>query len=184
MTEILYKQKIEAKKVFISEEKVLPVNMDALKRSLRGKGQVLASPDEAEAYYAQNVIFRTDMYSKGWSLTSQIGIESQEYRKLNREGVVAYGICRDAFITLLPEERSVRLAGASPVIVSNAYFEDSYACLILRADVSKQRQLHYLYTFDKEGQSGASVLAESLRRQGSTNHMLILNIKKRTENHE
>lgn len=154
----------EFPQVFRSVEKVLPLNMEELKRSLHEKGRRLASAEEVEAYYASNVVFRSVMYKYGWALTSQIGIDNMEYRKLNSDGAVDCRICRDAFVRLLPQERSVRLPGNGAVLVSNAYFEDSYDCLILRADVTKYRSVNYLYTVDRERKLRTASLAEALRR--------------------
>lgn len=151
--------------VFRSVEKVLPINIEELNKLLREKGRILASVDEVEAAYAGNVVFRSMMYMQGWALTAQIGIDRMEYRRLNRDGVVDCAISRDAFIRLLPHERSVRLPGTGAVIVSNAYFEDSYDCLILRADITKYRPVNYLYTMDRDRQSRAASLAAALRRR-------------------
>ena len=164
MSSIIKKLENERPQVFRSVEKVLPVDIGELKRSLRERGRILASAEEVEARYASDVVFRSMMYRQGWALTAQIGIDNMEYRRLSREELVNYRISRDAFAVLSPQERSVRLPGNGIVLASNAYFEDNYSCLILRADITRYRPVSYLYTIDKERKSRATTLAEVLRR--------------------
>lgn len=150
--------------VFRSTEKVMPVKIEILKGLLRERGCQLATPEQISFCYVNDAAFRSMMYSQGWALTSQIGIDNMEYRRLDRDGLVNYRVSRDEFSALSPQERSVRLPGNGIVLASNAYFEDNYSCLILRADITRYRPVSYLYTIDKERKTRATVLVEVLRR--------------------
>ena len=138
--------------VFRSTEKVMPVKIEILKGLLRERGCQLATPEQISFCYVNDAAFRSMMYSQGWALTSQIGIDNMEYRRLDRDGLVNHRVSRGEFSALSPQERSVRLPGNGIVLASNAYFEDNYSCLILRADITRYRPVSYLYTIDKERQ--------------------------------
>lgn len=153
--------------VHISEEKIpmLPLYIKILEDTLRERGCRLASPDDFEVQYAESVFFRSAAWKAGWTLTSQTGIEHMEYRELDRHGAITRDISRDAFIGLSSGNRSVRIPGTSTVLASNACFEGTYGCLILRADIYKPRQVRYAYTFDKRRSERAEALISSLKRR-------------------
>ncbi len=138
--------------VFRSTEKVMPVDMSNLKDLLRERGRLLATPDQISLCYANDAAFRSMMYNKGWALTSQIGIESMEYVRINPNEGQNYRISWDEFSVLSSEERAVLLPGRGVVLASNTYFENK-ACLVLRADITKKEPVSYLYTVRDPGKS-------------------------------
>ena len=136
--------------VFRSTEKVMPVKIEILKGLLRERGCQLATPEQISFCYVNDAAFRSMMYSQGWALTSQIGIERMEYIRLNPKGGQVYRISWDEFVMLSPPERSVLLPGKGVALASNTYF-DGKACLVLRADITEQKPRDYLYTVGNAG---------------------------------
>ena len=132
-------------KVFRSTEKVMPVDIEKLRDLLRERGRLLATSDQISFCYANDAAFRSMMYNRGWALTSQVGIASMEYVRINPNGGQNYKISRGEFSVLSSEERAVLLPGKGIVLASNTYFEDK-ACLVLRADITEQKSRGYLYT--------------------------------------